>query len=57
MDADLPAQQTARAAGSACAIERSGNCQLIELGYLSLASKGDAKAKGIAIEAYLADSL
>jgi hypothetical protein len=31
--------------------------KLIELGYLSLASKGDAKAEGIAIEAYLGDSL
>jgi hypothetical protein len=31
--------------------------KLIELGYLSLASKGDERAEGIAIEAYLADNL
>ena len=31
--------------------------KLIELGYLSLASKGDAQAEGVAVEAYLDDSL
>ena len=31
--------------------------KLIELGYLSLASKRDGQAESIAIEAYLADNL
>jgi hypothetical protein len=31
--------------------------KLVELGYLSLESKGDAQAEGVAVEAYLADSL
>jgi hypothetical protein len=31
--------------------------KLIELGYLSLASKGNKVADGIAIEAFLADNL
>jgi hypothetical protein len=31
--------------------------KMIELGYLSFESRGDAKAEGIAIEAYLGDSL
>ena len=31
--------------------------KLIELGYLSLASRGNKTAEGIAIEAYLADNL
>jgi hypothetical protein len=31
--------------------------KMIELGYLSFESRGDAKAESIAIEAYLGDSL
>ena len=31
--------------------------KLVELGYLSLESKGDPKKEGVAIEAYLGDSL
>jgi hypothetical protein len=31
--------------------------KLVELGYLFLDSKGDAQAEGVAVEAYLADSL
>jgi hypothetical protein len=31
--------------------------KLVELGYLFLESKGDPKKEGVAIEAYLADSL
>jgi hypothetical protein len=31
--------------------------KLVELGYISLDSKGDKRAEAIAIEAYLADSL
>jgi hypothetical protein len=31
--------------------------KLVELGYISLESKGGAQAEGVAIEAYLADSL
>jgi hypothetical protein len=31
--------------------------KMIQLGYLSFESRGDAKAEGIAIEAYLGDSL
>ena len=31
--------------------------KLVELGYLSLDSKGDKRAEAIAVEAYLGDSL
>ena len=31
--------------------------KLVELGYLSLESKGDPKKEGVAIEAYLGDNL
>jgi hypothetical protein len=46
--------------GGRAGLRRAGEAQtakLIELGYLSLASKGDAKAEGVAIEAYLGDNL
>ena len=38
-------------------LSRDQVAKLIELGYLSLASKGDAQAEGVAVEAYLDDSL
>ena len=38
-------------------LSEAQTAKLIELGNLSLASKGDAKAEGIAIEAYLGDNL
>ena len=38
-------------------LSRNQAQKLVELGYLSLDSKGDKRAEAIAIEAYLGDSL
>ena len=38
-------------------LSRNQAQKLVELGYLSLDSKGDKRAQAIAIEAYLGDSL
>jgi hypothetical protein len=40
-----------------CGFPRKRAQKLVELGYLSLDSKGDKRAQAIAIEAYLGDSL
>ena len=38
-------------------VSREQAQKLVELGYLSLESKGDPKKEGVAIEAYLGDNL
>jgi hypothetical protein len=38
-------------------LSRQQVTKLIELGYLSLASKGDPQKEGVAVEAYLGDNL
>ena len=53
---------TSRAeAATPVTVERAGPFskaqKLVELGYLSLESKGDPKKEGVAIQAYLGDSL
>jgi hypothetical protein len=38
-------------------VSRKEAQKLVELGYLSFESKGDAQAEGVAVEAYLGDNL